>query len=516
MCDRLTDTFYVALYDDATKLLSFPFFCKDGERRIVASRGIKESSGLAGQIIESRQTLYLPDESNVPAGLVMIRQPGIPTLSFIGVPLLLNDRSVGVLSMQSHSLNAYSPEQIETLELLATQVAIAIQNSQLYEQVQQELIERKRAQEALQVKDWAIESATNAIVTSDMEGNLNYINPTFLKLWGYSSPAEVLGKPVVGFWQMGEKAAEVMEAVRTKGSWVGELVAQDKDGAFFDVQAAASMVVNAAGQPVCIQASFTDITERKRLEQAVEKAHADFLFAVSHELKTPLLVLGATQEMIESLPEEQRLAKFREYGDFWRRNLMRLRFIIENLVDSQRPVKMGLKLEKRPANLLDLAQEIAAELESVASARSVQLLVQGESLPLLPMDRNAVRRLLENLLINAIKFSPVEGQVEIRLFADGEMLCLEVCDFGMGINPQIMPFLFRPFYRSPEALKAGVQGTSLGLYVAKLIAEAHDGSISLESEEGKWTTVTVRLPWKDGEMGTDFKSVPISPHFPPH
>jgi len=130
---------------------------------------------------------------------------------------------------------------------------------------------RKRAEDGLRVKDWAIESATYAIVTSDLEGNLNYVNPAFLKLWGYSSPAEILGKPAVGFWQMGEKAAEVMEAVRTKGGWIGELVAQGKDGALFDVHVASSMVVNDAGQPVCIQASFADITGRKRAEEELKR-----------------------------------------------------------------------------------------------------------------------------------------------------------------------------------------------------------------------------------------------------
>jgi len=130
-----------------------------------------------------------------------------------------------------------------------------------------DITERKRMEEALRIKDWAIESATNAIATSDLAGNLNYVNPAFLKLWGYSSPAEVLGKPAMGFWQMGEKAAEVMEAVRNKGGWIGELVAQDKDGALFDVYVASSMVVNDAGQPVCMYASFADITEHKRAEE---------------------------------------------------------------------------------------------------------------------------------------------------------------------------------------------------------------------------------------------------------
>lgn len=143
------DTFYIAFYNSTTGMLSFPFNYKDGERRVFASRNIRETPGLAGHIIEHRQTLYLPDMSNLPDGLTLIRQPGIPSQSFIGIPLILGDRVVGILSMQSHSANAYSPEQIQTLELLAIQVVIAIQNAQLYRQARQEINERRLAEDAL-------------------------------------------------------------------------------------------------------------------------------------------------------------------------------------------------------------------------------------------------------------------------------------------------------------------------------------------------------------------------------
>lgn len=144
-----TDTFYIAFYNSTTGTLSFSFNYKDGERRVFASRNIREIPGLAGHIIEHRQTLYLPDMSNLPVGLTLIRQPGIPSRSFIGIPLILGDRVVGILSMQSHSANAYSPEQIQTLELLTTQVVVAIQNAQLYRHARLEINERKLAEDTL-------------------------------------------------------------------------------------------------------------------------------------------------------------------------------------------------------------------------------------------------------------------------------------------------------------------------------------------------------------------------------
>jgi len=134
-----------------------------------------------------------------------------------------------------------------------------------------DITERKRTEDTLRVKDWIIESTINAIAISDLQGNLTYVNPAFLKLWGYSSSAEILGKSATEFWQMGEKAAEVIDALSTRGGWIGELVAQGNNGALFKVQVSASMTVDAAGKPVCMQASFVDITERKRVEAEREK-----------------------------------------------------------------------------------------------------------------------------------------------------------------------------------------------------------------------------------------------------
>ena len=135
-----------------------------------------------------------------------------------------------------------------------------------------DITERKRVEETLRVKDSAISSSINAVALADLEGNLTYVNASFLKLWGYENEEEVMGKPAIEFWQMGEQAAAVIEALFKKGGWQGELVASRKDRAIFDVQVSASMVTNEAGQPICMMSSFIDISERKRAEEALRES----------------------------------------------------------------------------------------------------------------------------------------------------------------------------------------------------------------------------------------------------
>jgi len=132
------DIFYVALYDERTWQRTLVYFDDRGETRTTPPTDIRVAPGLTGYIIQTRQTLYLPDtlDPDHPPPVPVIRIGGQPSRSFVGVPLILRDHVIGVISMQSYQPNAYSPQQIHLLELVAVQAAIAIANAQLYEQVQ--------------------------------------------------------------------------------------------------------------------------------------------------------------------------------------------------------------------------------------------------------------------------------------------------------------------------------------------------------------------------------------------
>ncbi|MCX6637126.1 MAG: PAS domain S-box protein, partial [Acidobacteria bacterium] len=397
------------------------------------------------------------------------------------------------------------------------------------------IAERKRIEDALRIKDWAIESAINAIAISDLEGNLNYVNPAFLKLWGYSSPAEVLGKSAVGFWQTGEKAAEIIEALCTRGGWIGELTAQGKDGDLFDVEIAASMAVDDTGQPVCMQASFADITERKRAEErinrylgdlesareaqernsadlarmveqlAVEKdraeaatrAKSEFLSSMSHEIRTPMNgVIGMTGLLLDTplTPEQQ------GYAEIVRSSGEALLGIINDILDLSKIEAGQLDLEVVPFDLHDALEDVVELLAVTAQEKNLELLFRYA--PDAPReflgDPGRIRQVVLNLVGNAIKFTE-RGHVlvEVGSTAISEGLAsirIAVRDTGIGIPAERQQMLFRKFQQLDSSTTRKYGGTGLGLAISKQLVELMGGTLSLASQVGEGSTFSIEMP----------------------
>ncbi len=146
------DSFYASIYDEKNNLISYPLFYDRGEFMEVQTRQLGIRPGLTGHVIISRKTVHLPDAlaPETMQKYQIIHVGGTPTRSFVGVPMIVRDKVIGVMSMQSYLPNFYSEEQIRLFETIANQAAIAIENSRLYEAAHQEISERREAQKALQ------------------------------------------------------------------------------------------------------------------------------------------------------------------------------------------------------------------------------------------------------------------------------------------------------------------------------------------------------------------------------
>jgi len=367
------------------------------------------------------------------------------------------------------------------------------------------ITERKRMEDALRVKDWAIESAINSLAISDLEGNLSYVNPAFLKLWGYSSPTEVLGKPAVGFWQTGEVAAQVMEAARTKGSWIGELVAQSRNGALFDVQVAASTAVDDTGQPICMQASFLDITERKRAQEEIEKLNQGleqrvqqrtaeleasnkeleaFTYSVAHDLRAPLRAIHGFSRLLEAEHAAQLSPQARHYLEMVRRNALQMGDLIDSLLALSRFGRQPLRTQTvAPAALARQAwQELGGEREG----RRVEF-AAGE-LPSCTADPALLKQVFANLLGNALKYSRLRetARVEIGCSTTANSCVYWVRDNGAGFDMRYADKLFGVFQRLHS--QAEYEGSGIGLAIAQRIVQRHGGRIWAKAKPDEGAT----------------------------
>ncbi|MBF0100806.1 MAG: response regulator [Desulfobacterales bacterium] len=157
------------------------------------------------------------------------------------------------------------------VELLMIRIENVIKSLRMFKY---QMIEQKKIENELKIKDKAVRSSLNAIAISDINGNLNYVNPAFLQLWGYQMESEVLGKQAVEFWHVKKQALQVINSLKTQGSWRGELIGKRKDGTLFDADLSAKVVLDDQDKPQFMMASFLDITEQKRIEKRLRESEA--------------------------------------------------------------------------------------------------------------------------------------------------------------------------------------------------------------------------------------------------
>jgi signal transduction histidine kinase len=154
-----------------------------------------------------------------------------------------------------------------------------------------------------------------------------------------------------------------------------------------------------------------------------------------------------------------------------------------------------LELNRAETDLVALAEECVAAARPVAEERQIEVAIDAQARPLLSADRPRLAQVLDNLLANALKFTPPGGRVEIRVRTDEDTALLEMRDTGVGIAADDLQHLFSSFFRTSTASAAAVPGTGLGLTISKGIVEAHGGTISAESEEGHGSTFRIELPY---------------------
>ena len=369
----------------------------------------------------------------------------------------------------------------------------------------EDITERRRAEEELKERETklnlALEAAGMGVWERDLALNRYAFTEEAFKLLGID-PQKFMGTVEEFLSVVHPEDRERLRAFMANVGQLDQPFDQEyrvlwPDGTVRVVRARGKVMRKENGAPTRVIGVLWDVTEWREKQKEVERARADFLLSVSHELKTPLFLMEANLELLKSYPPEERLKQFFSLEEIFSRNLLRLRYLVDNLIDSQRTATMGTHLSLKKTDLNFLITSALEELEIIEKRHNIQIRLDLKSLPELDLDQEAITRVFHNLLTNAIKFSPPGEVVEVRTRGEEGQVILEVQDHGPGIPQEEIPYLFQPFSRTKQAVQSVIPGAGLGLYVSKILIEAHGGTIALQSGEGKGTTVTVRLPVKD-------------------
>ena len=261
-----------------------------------------------------------------------------------------------------------------------------------------------------------------------------------------------------------------------------------KDGTSFPVEYTSTPILE-ADRVVGAVVVFKDISERRELERSKDT----FVASVSHELRTPLTSILGYLELIGDtageLSEEHR--RFLRVVD---RNADRLLRVVDDLLLVAQVDAGAVELDLSPVDIGGLVADAVDVARPQAEAAGLELAAVVVATTVLHADRARLGQVLDNLISNAVKFTPAGGRVVLRALALDDRVVLEVSDDGAGMSAREQQQLFERFYRAPSASEHAIPGTGLGLTIVKALVEAHGGTVGVKSAAGEGTTIRVELP----------------------
>lgn len=233
--------------------------------------------------------------------------------------------------------------------------------------------------------------------------------------------------------------------------------------------------------------TIQDITARRELEQLQQ----DYLGLISHDLRNPLQVIALRTQLLQRLLQERGLTREAALTGSLLQNTRQMNWLVEDLLENSILEAGQVELRRQPTDLVHFLEEVL-ERDLPPDARERFHLQWTSAMPPVPVDPQRLERVVVNLLTNALKYSPAGTPIELRLQQTEEAVELSVQDHGLGLLPEDAVRLFQKYYRTKEGRRA--KGAGLGLYICRLIAEAHGGRIRVESEPGQGAIFTVTLP----------------------
>jgi PAS domain S-box-containing protein len=545
-----TDAFFIALYDESAEELDF---------RIQVDKDVREpptkesvGTGLTGTVVSNRAPLLIrsfdQEKGDLPQPARIWGTMDVPD-SWLGVPMQIGDKVVGVISVQCYRSHAYGEEEQLLLSTIADQVAVAIENARLYEE------EHRRATQAALLN--VVAQQANAILSP--QELLPAVAEAIHQHFGYDSVAllqvdhdtgnltvdgkaglsvdafpegqyRAVGRGITG-WVAAEgklllandtskddryvvaaperyrAGSELAVPISISGKTVGVLDLQLRETNGFDELDVTTAETLAEQVSVALQNAqlYQEITRHaENLGQAYQKLREadqlkdELIQNVSHELRTPLTYIKSYAELLIDGELGVLSGDQIKSLNIISRKVDHLDQLIGDIVSLE--IVSEATLERSPADLGELARMAMEDCRPAATKAGVELKSDIQRrLPKIQVDISRIVEVFDNLLDNAIKFSPNGGRITLKVKEDGEFLRAEVIDTGIGIPPDKYSRIFERFYQVDGSSTRRFQGVGLGLAIVQRIVQAHGGTVGVESELGKGSVFHFTLPKKPPE-----------------
>jgi two-component system phosphate regulon sensor histidine kinase PhoR len=329
----------------------------------------------------------------------------------------------------------------------------------------------------------------DGLLVVDARNRITLMNPTFQKLFEVRDPA--VGVPLVEAVRHATLDQLIVETLLTGEAMRGELSLTDsRTRSEQHIEVSAVPIKNADDEVTGTVVLFHDITELKQLDQI----RRDFVANVSHELRTPLSILRGYIEVLFDEPQTSR-EELTRILSIMERHSKRLQLLVDDLLSLAQLESSHAELEISVVRMDELFNNLIRDWKEKLTGKNLKVIVDLPSeTSVLRADGTRLEEALHNLLDNAVKFSPDNGQIRLRGTRCDSNVVLSVADNGIGISKEHLPRIFERFYRADKARSRELGGTGLGLAIVKHIAQLHGGRVEAESELGRGTTIRIVLP----------------------
>ncbi|MCB2294696.1 PAS domain-containing sensor histidine kinase [Clostridium algoriphilum] len=360
-----------------------------------------------------------------------------------------------------------------------------------------------------------LENLSDGIMITDNLGKIIMTNPETRRLICKSSK-EIMVKEALKniklFDMKGNKipvenipSVRALRGERVKSAKV--LVSHPKNDYFVEISSIPSY--NTSGDLTMVVSCFHDITETIKQSRKIEehnilmekelKSQDEFLVNISHELKTPLNVIFATVQLFTMYCDngclDDKKNSIIKYIDSIKQNSYRLSKLINNIVDISKIQAGFFKLTLSNNNIVEVVEEIVMSVTNFTESKGLSIIFDTDiEEKNIACDPEKIERIVLNLISNAIKFSDIGDEIFVAIKDKGEFVELSVKDNGIGIEKKHLDMIFDRFKQVDKSLSRNAEGTGIGLNLVKSIVALHGGNIFVESEVGKGSKFTVRLP----------------------